>query len=107
MKDNKYKKLVNFKTNLNQPRHSWFDIKEGYSTDLVSNILKDLDIKINDGLVLDPFSGSGTTILQSSILGYESIGLEVNPFLYFLTKNKCKKYSKKFDLQKKKFSIMI
>ena len=103
MKDNKYKKLVNFKTNLNQPRHSWFDIKEGYSTDLVSNILKDLDIKINDGLVLDPFSGSGTTILQSSILGYESIGLEVNPFLYFLSKNKCKKYSKKFDLQKKKF----
>ena len=103
MKDNKYKKLVNFKTNLNQPRHSWFDIKEGYSNDLVSNILKDLDIKINDGLVLDPFSGSGTTILQSSILGYQSIGLEVNPFLYFLSKNKCKKYSKKFDLQKKKF----
>jgi len=103
MKDNKYKTLVNFKTNLNQPRHSWFDIKEGYSTDLVSNILKDLDIKINDGLVLDPFSGSGTTILQSSILGYESIGLEVNPFLYFLSKNKCKNYSKKFDFYKKKF----
>ena len=103
MKDSKYKTLVNFKTNLNQPRHSWFDIKEGYSTDLVSNILIDLNIRINDGLVLDPFSGSGTTILQSSILGYESIGLEVNPFLYFLSKNKCKNYSKKFDFYKKIF----
>ena len=50
MYQNKYKTLVNFKTNLNQPRHSWFDVKEGYSTVLVNNILSDL--KINKNLTI-------------------------------------------------------
>ena len=48
MYQNKYKTLVNFKTNLNQPRHSWFDVKEGYSTGLVNNILNDLKINLSE-----------------------------------------------------------
>ena len=67
MTSNKYKRLVNFDTNQNYPRHSWFDIKEGYSTDLVKNVLLDLKIKKQDGYIMDPFSGSGTSILASSI----------------------------------------
>ena len=98
MASNKYKKLVNFDTNQNYPRHSWFDIKEGYSTDLVKNVLLDLNIKREDGYIMDPFSGSGTSVLASSILGYQSIGIEVNPFLYFLSKIKCVNYSNKFNL---------
>ena len=98
MTSNKYKKLVNFDTNQNYPRHSWFDIKEGYSTDLVKNVLLDLKIKKQDGYIMDPFSGSGTSVLASSILGYQSIGIEVNPFLYFLSKIKCINYSNKFNL---------
>ncbi len=98
MTSNKYKKLVNFDTNQNYPRHSWFDIKEGYSTDLVKNVLLDLNIKREDGYIMDPFSGSGTSVLASSILGYQSIGIEVNPFLYFLSKIKCINYSNKFNL---------
>ena len=98
MTSNKYKKLVNFDTNQNYPRHSWFDIKEGYSTDLVKNVLLDLNIKREDGYIMDPFSGSGTSVLASSILGYQSIGIEVNPFLYFLSKIKCVNYSNRFNL---------
>ena len=98
MTSNKYKRLVNFDTNQNYPRHSWFDIKEGYSTDLVKNVLLDLNIKREDGYIMDPFSGSGTSVLASSILGYQSIGIEVNPFLYFLSKIKCINYSNKFNL---------
>ena len=103
MTSNKYKKLVNFDTNQNYPRHSWFDIKEGYSTDLVKNVLLDLNIKREDGYIMDPFSGSGTSVLASSILGYQSIGIEVNPFLYFLSKIKCVNYSNKFNLLLKNF----
>jgi len=98
MTSNKYKKLVNFDTNQNYPRHSWFDIKEGYSTDLVKNVLLDLNIKREDGYIMDPFSGSGTSVLASSILGYQSIGIEINPFLYFLSKIKCVNYTNKFNL---------
>lgn len=103
MIENKYKKLVNFKTNLNQPRHSWFDIKEGYASGLVDNILKDLKISKKDGCVLDPFSGSGTTVIQSAILGYKSIGIEVNPFLHFLSKNKSINFIKNLEIIKNKF----
>ena len=98
MISSKYKKLVNFDTNQNYPRHSWFDIKEGYSTDLVKNVLLDLKINKDDGYIMDPFSGSGTTVLASSILGYQSIGIEVNPFLYYLSKIKNINYSNKFNL---------
>lgn len=103
MKSSKYKELVNFKKNLNIPRHSWFEIKEGYSADLVNNLINDLKIKKKSGYIFDPFSGSGTTALQSSILGFKSLGIEVNPFLFFLSKAKCIKYSVKYEFYKKKF----
>ena len=53
MTSNKYKKLVNFDTNQNYTRHSWFDIKEGYSTDLVKNVLLDLKIKAKGDINID------------------------------------------------------
>ena len=103
MTENKYKNLVNFKTNLSLPRHSWFDIKEGYSANLVENIIQDLNINLDSGYIFDPFSGSGTTIIQSSILGYKSIGIEVNPFLYFLSSSKSINFSHNFEKVKQVF----
>jgi hypothetical protein len=91
-RNSKYKKLVNFKSNLILPRHGWFNIKEGYSKDLVTNIIEDLNIDKNDGLVMDPFSGSGTSVLSCSEIGYKSIGIEVNPFLHFLSETKSSNY---------------
>ena len=85
--------LVNFKQNLSLPRHSWFNIKEGYSSLLVSNIIDELNITDKD-LVLDPFSGSGTTVLHCALNNIESIGIEVNPFLHFLSKNKSLNFKK-------------
>jgi len=87
-KNSKYEKLVNFKSNLELSRHSWFNIKEGYSKDLVTNVISDLGIDKNDGLIMDPFSGSGTSVLSCSEMGYKSIGIEVNPFLHSLSVTK-------------------
>ncbi|MBO4966008.1 MAG: DNA methyltransferase, partial [Muribaculaceae bacterium] len=39
-------------------------------------------------LVLDPYAGSGTTLVESSILGVESIGTDLNPLARFMTKVK-------------------
>ena len=85
---NKYHDLVNFSRNQNVPRHRWFDIKEGYSLNLVSEVISDLKIKNKKSIIFDPFSGSGTTVLGAKQNNIESVGFEVNPFLHFLSKSK-------------------
>lgn len=39
-------------------------------------------------LVLDPYAGSGTTLVESSIIGVKSIGIDLNPLARFMTKVK-------------------
>ena len=46
-----------------------------------------------DDVIFDPFLGSGTTTLTSSEIGYKSIGIEQNPFLYYLSKVKCSNFA--------------
>lgn len=87
MKKSKYSNLVNFGKNINLPRHSWFNIKEGYSSELVLEVFKDLSLNKNS-IVFDPFSGSGTTVLTAIENGMKGVGFEVNPFLHFLSETK-------------------
>ena len=49
-------------------------------------------------IILDPFSGSGTTIIQSSELGLHAIGIDVSIFNAMIGNCKVKKYDL-FDLQ--------
>lgn len=45
--------------------------------------------KLHKGdIVLDPFCGCGTTLVEARILGYNSYGLEVNPLAKLMTKVK-------------------
>ena len=85
--DQYFKDLVNFKSNLNLPRHSWFKIKEGYSSELVKTFIDSIGINKKE-YVFDPFSGSGTTVLTSNLENVNSVGFEVNPFLHFVSKAK-------------------
>jgi site-specific DNA-methyltransferase (adenine-specific) len=41
-------------------------------------------LPLGEGIVLDPFMGSGSTIAAAAACGYESIGLEVNPEYYYM-----------------------
>jgi len=66
------------------PRHRWYYYKEGFSPNLVKNAIEQAGVTTND-LIIDPFNGSGTTTLTASLLGYKSIGIEVNPFTSFLS----------------------
>ena len=84
-KDQKFKDLVNFKNNLNVPRHNWFKIK-GYSSELVA-FIDSVGVNKKE-YVFDPFSGSGTTVLTSNLENINSVGFEVNPFLHFVSKAK-------------------
>ena len=87
-----YRNLVNFSTNKNLPLHNWYDYKQGYAKDLISSILQNEkpDKKL---YVLDPFSGVGTTNLVAKEMGYNSIGIDINPVAYLASKVKLEDYT--------------
>jgi len=63
----------------NLPFQRWFHFKEAFSPKFVADTLTSLPYRV--GRCLDPFAGSGTTAVTCRMLGIDSIGVEVNPFL--------------------------
>ena len=88
---NEYASLVNFSTRHSYPIHRWFYYHEAFSPELIKKVIENYCGQ-KKGSVIDPFNGGGTTTLVSSLMGIDSVGLEVNPFSYFLSKVKCQKY---------------
>lgn len=88
-----YKSPLNFSDDLQKPFQRWCRYKEGYSTTLVTNLIGLYNSNPN-GIILDPFLGSGSTIIGANLMGLNGVGFEVNPFSYHLAKCKTQKYSK-------------
>ena len=83
------KGFYNFETSAQLPRHRWYYFKEGFSPSLVKEAISSVAGSKNRELnILDPFCGCGTTPLTSSQLRHHCIGIEVNPFLAFISKVK-------------------
>lgn len=80
---------MNFSMSYNMPIHRWFKYREGYSPELVNFFTNDSDVKI-----LDPFCGSGTTLVRSSQLGINSTGVDINPLSVFVARVKTAEYDK-------------
>ena len=79
------------------PRHRWYLFKEGFSRDLVERAITDTGCD-TDAVIVDPFCGSGTTPLTAAIGGYSCEGIEVNPFLKFVSETKLNSCSERnFD----------
>ncbi|MGB9660377.1 MAG: DNA methyltransferase [Nitrososphaerales archaeon] len=87
--------LVTFIPNKRVPIHNWFYFKEGFSRDFVLLMLDWLKIK-SDDWILDPFCGSGTTLLTSKEFGVNAIGVDASPLAIFVTQVKTEDY----DLEK-------
>ncbi len=56
----------------------------------IDNFKKEIYFKEND-IVLDPFCGSGTTLIQANELGIHSIGIDISPFNAFIANTKLSK----------------
>ena len=69
-----------FTDNMKLPIHRWFRYSAGFSAEWAKTIIE--QEKVGSKLtVLDPFAGSGTTLLAAEHAGVESYGLESHPFV--------------------------
>ena len=82
-----YTSLLNYSDDLNKPFQRWYRYKEGFSTEMVEQLIREYSIH-KKGVILDPFSGSGSTLLAAAYMGYQGVGFEVNPFSCFLSRCK-------------------
>ena len=56
-----------------------FDFYRGsFHGQMIRGLINYCNLK-GDSIILDPFCGSGTTLVESSLLGFNSIGIDINP----------------------------
>lgn len=78
-----------FADNLSLPIHRWFRYSAGFSAVWARQIIEQEKEK-GRSAVLDPFSGSGTTIIEGESAGLRSIGIEAHPFVARIARAKLK-----------------
>ena len=75
-----------FMANRDAPLHRWVPWIAGYSKHFVADALqRHLSAP---GVVLDPFAGVGTTLIEADLAGHEVIGFEINPYAVFVAHTK-------------------
>lgn len=65
-----------------RPVHEWYRFVLSFPPHLVRDYLTRFQIT-NKKIVLDPFCGTGTTLVECKKLGIPSIGVEANPMAHF------------------------
>jgi DNA modification methylase len=81
-----------FTKNMALPIHRWFRYSAGFSADWVEGLLQEQVAKPSL-TVLDPFAGSGTTLIVSDKAQVRSIGIEAHPFVAKIARAKLLWYS--------------
>ena len=81
---------LTFKGNAGVARHDWLRLTPAYSYSLVKRSLSNVD---PSSVILDPFAGTGTTGLVAAEYGMRAKLLDLNPFLVWLVRTKCRNYS--------------
>lgn len=78
-----HSKAATFKSGTQKRIHSWFRLTPSFGPDLVDIMLEKLNFKEGE-LVLDPFGGASTTLIQCRLNNIDAIGFEINPLLHYV-----------------------
>ncbi|HOU89954.1 MAG TPA: hypothetical protein PLU22_02860 [Polyangiaceae bacterium] len=80
-----------FRGNLRETRHGWLRLTPAYSLHLVRELIA---ARARPDLpVLDPFAGTGTTLLVCAERGIDGVAVDLNPFLRWLAAAKVARYT--------------
>lgn len=63
--------------------HRWFRLTPSFGPELVQEMIERLELQKGD-VILDPFSGAGTTLIEAKLEGRTAFGFEINPLLHFV-----------------------
>ena len=64
--------------------HDWYRFVLSFPPHLVREYIEDFGLG-DQSVILDPFCGTGTTLVESKLKGISSFGTEANPFAHFAT----------------------
>jgi len=78
-----------------QPVHRWFWFPHSFSPQLVDEILKAYPLP-QEGSILDPFVGAGTTVRRACELGYRTAGADLSPLSVFVSQAKLVRLDKEW-----------
>ena len=76
-----------FSQNKSVPVHRWVPWVAGYSQRFAQDALDRYTAGAGQ-LVLDPFSGVGTTLVEADRAGHRAVGFEINPYAAFVCQTK-------------------
>ena len=71
-----YSGPITFRSNEQLPVHRWWPFVQGYSAEFVRDVLERADLP-RGATVLDPFAGSGTTLVEVRAAGMRAVGSEL------------------------------
>jgi hypothetical protein len=69
-----------FADNMKLPVHRWFRYSAGFSAIWAQSVIREA-LRLGPTRVLDPFAGSGTTLIAAEDTGVQSAGVESHPFI--------------------------
>jgi DNA methylase len=73
---------INQLRNRDRAAHDWYRFVLSFPPHLVQTYLERFGVS-HDNTVLDPFCGTGTTVVDAKKLGIGSVGVEANPMAWF------------------------
>src|SRR5467141_1040670 len=85
------KKLSTNLTTRNHAVHRWFNFIAGFAPEFVSSCIKSSGVNPTNGLLIDPFAGTSTSLVQANIDGIRSIGYEPHPFFFDISQAKLRR----------------
>jgi len=80
-----------FADNKHRPIHRWVPWIAGFSAEFVRDAFSRYlpNSRNESAVVLDPFCGVGTTLIEAMRCGHNAVGFEINPYAALAARAKC------------------